>query len=115
MTVLALDSTSPPESLGIAENEDLQAALTISPIIRLVDTSILWVVAKIFAHAYDKRVKSGGFLFLAHLLRFSTLVQLSLFPGTEVCDAARIAIPNILKLCKEKKHNGWPCCYDTTL
>ena len=94
--------------------EERRSALAISSLIERVDDSVLWIVIKIFAAARDRRVKRGGCLFLAHLLRFSTLVQLSLFQGTEVGDAARIAIPNILKFCQDKT-NGWPWCYDTTL
>lgn len=108
-----------PESLANSTqsaplDEERRAAHAISSLIEQVDDSVLWIVIKIFAAARDKRVKRGGCLFIAHLLRFSTLVQLSLFQGTEISDAARIAIPNILKFCKNRA-NGWPWCYDTTL
>jgi len=95
--------------------EERQAARLVSPLFARVHPSILWVVAKIFAASRDGRVKKGGCVFLAHLLRFSSIDQLSLFPNTEVGDVARICIPNILKLCLNKHKNGWPWCYDTTL
>lgn len=94
--------------------EERRAARAISPLIDRFDDSVLWNVAKIFSAGHDKRVKRGGCVFLAYLLRFSTFVQRSLFPGTEVGDAARIAIPNILRICQNKE-NGWPWCYESTL
>lgn len=99
---------------GSSLDEERRAAQAVSPLIVRVDDSILWVVTRIFAAPGDRRVKRGGCVFLAHLLRFATLVQLSLFPATEVGDVARIAIPNILKFCRNKA-NGWPWCYDATL
>lgn len=99
---------------GSLLDEERQAAQTISGLIARVDDSILWVASRIFAAPHDRRVKRGGCVFLAHLLRFATLVQLSLFPETEVGDVARIAIPNIFKFCRNKA-NAWPWCYDATL
>ncbi|MGH2638943.1 MAG: hypothetical protein ACRDF4_06645, partial [Rhabdochlamydiaceae bacterium] len=86
-----------------------------STFIMRVHDSLLWVTCNIFASSRDRRVKRGGILFLAHLLRMSEIIQLSLFPGTEVGDVARIVIPNILKLCRKRQENGWGWCYDTTL
>jgi hypothetical protein len=97
--------------------EDRQAALAISHLIARVDESILWVVIKIFAASRDKRVKRGGCLFLAYLLRFSVVDQISLFPGTEICNVAKICIPNIRKISWSrawKQESGWPWCYETT-
>ena len=109
-----------PQERANQEDESLHereyaAALAVSPLFARIDQSILWTVAKIFASSRDKRVKRGGYLFLAHLLRYSNVDQLSLYPGTEIGDVAKITIPNVLKLCLHKKHNGWLWCYETTL
>lgn len=102
--------------IGVAATEaDRQAALEICPLVGQVHDSTLWVVDKIFADSRDRRVRRGGSLFVAHLLRLGTLIQLSLFPGTEAGDVVRIAIPNVLKLCLNRRKNGWGWCYDTTL
>lgn len=90
----------------------VRAAQAICPLIGQVHQSTLWVLAKIFAGDRDRRVKRGGILFAAYLLLHASLVQRSLFEGTEVGDVARICIPNVLKLCRAE---DWPWCYDTTL
>jgi hypothetical protein len=96
-------------------DDQYQEALEISEQLARVDSSLLNQITKIFATSKDKRVKRGGCLFTAHLLRFSVVDQLSLFPGSEICDVAKITIPNILKLCLDKARFQWPWCYDTTL
>src|SRR5713226_2013516 len=109
----AAPTSGPP--VATADPDAYTLAVSVSPHFGRLDASILWVVTKIFADAHDKRVKQGGYLFLAHLLRWCHIDQLSLFAGTELCDVATICIPNILKLCLNKQQNGWVWSYETTL
>lgn len=94
--------------------EEWSAARIISPLIDRVDKSTLFVACKLFADPLGRRRSLGALSFLAHLLRYSTVDQMSLFAGSEICDVAKIHIPNMLKMCRNKKINGWPWCYDTT-
>ena len=95
--------------------EERQAALAISPLFARVDDSVLWVIIKIFASANDGRVVNAC-LFLAHFLRISMVDQRSLFPNTEVCDVAVVALPSVRALSiLEKEKYQWPYCYETTL
>lgn len=106
-----------PVSINSAQTlpqEELEQAQLLSDLIRRVDRSTLYVVRKIFADGQDRRVKRGGLLFLACLLRMSIVVQITLWDGTEICDAARIDIPNVYKLWEKRKVTGWKWCYDTT-
>lgn len=94
------------------DEQQYQEALAICSLYALLDQSIRYALHNVFGPSNDKRVKRGGHIFLARLLRFGTLVQDSLFPGTEICDYARIVIPNILVFTRDP---SWPWCYDTTL
>jgi hypothetical protein len=92
-------------------------AYAVCSLIDQVHPSLVWITCNIFASAHDKRVKRGGTLFLAHLLRFASIVQFSFFADTELSDFAKISIPNIAAICAsraKKAHSGWPWCYDTT-
>jgi hypothetical protein len=94
------------------DEQHYQEALAICSLYALLDQSIRYALHTVFGPSTDKRVKRGGNIFIAHLLRFGSMVQDSLFPGTEICDCARIVIPNILAFTKDP---SWPWCYDTTL
>ena len=94
--------------------DEFQEALSLCPHVARVDDSVLWVVSKIFDSARDRRVKKGGYLFLAYFLRLSTIDQLSLFPGTEKCDVAVVQVRRVIDLCKLPK-DQWPWCYESTL
>lgn len=98
--------------------DEVRAAQAICPLIRQIHESTLWTAHKIFSASRDKRVRVEGCLLIAHLLRFSIVVQTSLFPGTEICDVAKICIPNIRKISWSrawKQASGWPWSYETTL